>query len=449
MQYDLQRLVDEHVGGDPSVPGAAVAAFVAGTTIEASAGVASTVEAVPFSTDTLVSIGSISKLYTAATIFQLRDAGLLDLGADWRTYVDLPRMPDVPASLRQLLSHTSGLPDVPLLRRTPERERADALATAAGFLELCASGSDPVGPPGDFSYSSFGYVILGRIVEEVTGRPWQDQLATSLAGPLGLERTFARPEAALGLRGAPGHALTGMGEMRPAGLRLHRGFASAGGVLASVADLARFGRALAGAGPPLLGAASHAEMRERVATYRSGFTHGEGHGLGWWLPGWGTPALVGHRGAGPATFAILVCDPPSGFVLAAAGNSSNAEETIRNVVVPEVFRWVFGAEVPELAVPDPDPEGVPAHLDAYAGTYANGRRYHVVKVADGGLLLERRNGVHGADGSELVGKSFFRPHSRDVFVGTRSYCRFGSFDRAGRPQALHFASRWAPRVGAA
>lgn len=154
-------------------------------------------------TDSVFQMGSIAKVYTATLIMQLVDSGQLDLDAP---VVDvLPEFsvadPEVTKVIttRHLLSHTSGL----TCDFTHDSGRGDDCL--AQYVEA-AKGVALDCPPGEaLSYSSVGYNVLGRIIEVLTGKVWDEALKDLLFTPLGLGHTMTLPEEALRFRAAMGH----------------------------------------------------------------------------------------------------------------------------------------------------------------------------------------------------------------------------------------------------
>ncbi|MFE5588588.1 serine hydrolase domain-containing protein, partial [Kitasatospora sp. NPDC056531] len=171
------------------MPGAQLVVDTGPETVVLHTGVADAATGVPFTADTAVPVGSLTKPYTAALVMLLADDG--DLDPDDRAADLLPelrRMPEV--TIRQLLSHTGGLPTGP-------DSDAAARTTAAHYLASVCTADDELFPPGtDFSYSNAGYVAAGRLVETVTGMPWHEAVRTLLLDPLGTAPAFVGATAA-------------------------------------------------------------------------------------------------------------------------------------------------------------------------------------------------------------------------------------------------------------
>lgn len=137
-------------------------------------------------------MASVGKAFTAMAILTLVDAGKVELDAAVATYLDGFVFPEV--TVRQLLNHTSGVPDY-LGSMDPE----EVPVTGDGFLhnddvlEWLAGGSDALEfvPGSAFNYSNSNYVCLASIVEAVSGEDFGAYLAKHVLGPLGMQRTFS------------------------------------------------------------------------------------------------------------------------------------------------------------------------------------------------------------------------------------------------------------------
>ncbi len=147
-------------------------------------------------------IASMTKPYVAATVLRLAEAGRIDLGAPvvrwlpepWTRRLQRDGYRPERITVRQLLSHTSGLADH---AQTPQFLQAitgdpQGEWTRARDVARLAEWTDPVGAPGEkFAYSDTGYVLLGQIVETVTGQDLPDAVREQLGlDRLGLEHTW-------------------------------------------------------------------------------------------------------------------------------------------------------------------------------------------------------------------------------------------------------------------
>jgi CubicO group peptidase (beta-lactamase class C family) len=144
----------------------------------------------PVDADSLFRIASMSKAFTALAILKLRDEGRLALDAPAETYVPELREWRYPTSdsarirVRDLLSHVGGfVTDDPWGDRQQELSEAD-------FTRMLRDGVPFTRAPGTaYEYSNFGYALLGRIVTNVSGRPFKDYIEQEIMRPLGMKST--------------------------------------------------------------------------------------------------------------------------------------------------------------------------------------------------------------------------------------------------------------------
>src|SRR5215216_1649312 len=186
-----------------AIPGVAVGVWVDGQEIYACHGVTSVDNPLPVDRDTLYTLGSISKTYTATALMRLVAEGRVDLDAPVRRYVPELELGDertaAEVTVLNLLNHTSGL-GWDLLVDTGEGD--DALA---GFVAKLTE-LELIAPPGTrTSYSQAGYSLLGRVIEKVAGMPYEKAIASLVFEPLGLSHSFFAPFDVMARRFAVGH----------------------------------------------------------------------------------------------------------------------------------------------------------------------------------------------------------------------------------------------------
>jgi CubicO group peptidase (beta-lactamase class C family) len=143
---------------------------------------------------TLYRIASVSKLVTAIAVMQLVEAGRLALDADVSQALGFalrhPAHPHAPLTVRMLMSHTSSLRDPDdLLPVAPGQSLEDALAGAQARA-WWAPEPDRGPASGWFQYANTNQVVLGTVVEQLTGRCFDEQVRASVLGPLGIAGGF-------------------------------------------------------------------------------------------------------------------------------------------------------------------------------------------------------------------------------------------------------------------
>ena len=148
----------------------------------------------PITLDTRFRIASISKTFTATGILQLRDAGQLRLDDPVSQYLDWfdLRYQDAPEiSIRNLLTHTSGLP----------RDSANPMWTEYDapdwddFIAQTRTRQPTRAPWEAYAYSNLAYSLLGGVIKTVSGQPWAEYLQRNVLDPLGMTETDPVPSA--------------------------------------------------------------------------------------------------------------------------------------------------------------------------------------------------------------------------------------------------------------
>jgi D-alanyl-D-alanine carboxypeptidase len=137
----------------------------------------------PLSGATPFAIASVTKTFTAAIVLQLVEEGRVELDAAVNAY--LPELAIARGvTVRQLLGHTSGIPD--LLAPMRDRLNAEPSRVWQPAEVLALLGPATFAPGTSWGYSNTNYLIAGMLVERVTGHPFGDELERRITGPLKL-----------------------------------------------------------------------------------------------------------------------------------------------------------------------------------------------------------------------------------------------------------------------
>ena len=155
-------------------------------------GYADLADRIPATATTIYRLASITKEFTAAAILHLAEQGRLTL--DDPVVEHLPDHPglDPRITLRHLLSHTSGIADA---RVFSALEETGGVGTDRGeLIDLVASQPLDFEPGTQHSYSNMGFVLLGAVIEHVTGTSYGDYVRDEILRPMGLDRTFQCPD---------------------------------------------------------------------------------------------------------------------------------------------------------------------------------------------------------------------------------------------------------------
>ena len=318
---------------------------------------------------TVFRAGSITKVFTATAVLQLRDAGRLKLDDPAATY--LPELAPVlsppggaPVRIVHLISHTSGVPT--LGDGSLDWTRGDHAIAEAELLASVARAKLAFTPGSRTEYSNVGMALAGLIVARVAAQPYRDYVATHLLRPLGMSASAWDREAVPPSRLAAGHWRTGDGRYQPAGPHWRLGAAEpAGGLYISLDDLARFAAFALGHGPAgVLGDGSRREGQRPLVAAAEGYHHGAG-----WVvqevPSLGT--LVWHNGSTMDYGAWLGLLPDRDLAfIALAGSGDDADVS----ALASLGRSVLGtlANGPLAVSPTFASEPTPrAAIDAVAG----------------------------------------------------------------------------------
>ena len=267
-----------------------------------------------------VRVGSNTKMYVATVVLQLVDEGLVVLDEPINTYlpglVTGDGIDGSAITVRQLLQHTSGLPEY------ADQIAADAFAvqdlyvSPRDMLDVALDKPALFAPGERWEYSNTNYLTLGLLIERITQRPLFEQIDERIVQPLGLHHTYLPETGEREIRGehALGYHIDPTGELRDI-TALDTSWAwSAGAIVASPSDLNRFMQALLAG--DLTSDAALAEMKTTVpsgdelwpeATYGLGL---QGYPLSCGGVAWGhggdIPGTQTRNAVGPGGTAVTV-----------------------------------------------------------------------------------------------------------------------------------------------
>jgi CubicO group peptidase (beta-lactamase class C family) len=181
----VKMKIDRFVSGEMSrqkIPGMAVAVVKNGEAVVAKGyGFANLEHQVPVTTHSIFQSGSVGKQFTAAAIVHLEEHGKLRLDDNIARYLPPTKARWGSITVRQLLTHTSGIPEyedeVDSRRNYSERQ----LAELVGLLRRRSM------PGHKFEYSNSGYLLLGIIIRMITGKFHADYIRENIFEPLGMK----------------------------------------------------------------------------------------------------------------------------------------------------------------------------------------------------------------------------------------------------------------------
>lgn len=346
----------------------------------------------PATADTLYGMGSITKSFTALSIIQLAEGGMLSVEDPVTEYVDhYESAPGDPITIKELLTHTSGMPATPtgvfhqMLTGFPSgvADEADFQRFVRDSTEFRATDADR------FFYYNTGYDVLGLVIENVDGRTYGEYVREEIFQPLGMKRaTFDSgtleedDDAMTGYRPGDG------GEPpEPNSFPLGTLDRPSGGLITSVRDLSRYLRAMmtdGGVDGSTVCSSDAADRLQRGRVVCQSFVDGtdQSYGYGWMRQPLGADEVVGHGGSivVSTSYAGYLVDSGIGVVVACNSSAQPHVESLGQSIL--------------ALVNDLDVTAVPAYAlrekcEAVSGTYEAFRGESTVSVErrNGGLVL--------------------------------------------------------------
>jgi CubicO group peptidase (beta-lactamase class C family) len=303
-------------------------------------------------------IGSMTKQFTSASILQLVEDGKLDLDADITTYLPDYDTQGYTIPVRRLLDHTSGIKgytEMPVFGEIAMRKLPrDSLVTLVEAAPLDFE------PGTALIYNNSAYFLLGLIIEEVTGKTYEEYVAENLFGPLGMADSYYCSERAIRQHRAHGYDGSPGGLVRAAYLD-HTWPYAAGSLCSSVGDLVRWNQALHGGG--LLSEGSYRALITPMPL-KDGTPTRYGMGLG--IMGQGKHRSISHGGGINGFLSDGRYYPEEGLIIVVLQNSTGPRGP-----------GALGAALAELVLgPEPGITGTPfqGDLDELLGSYTGPAR---------------------------------------------------------------------------
>jgi CubicO group peptidase (beta-lactamase class C family)/D-alanyl-D-alanine dipeptidase len=279
----------------------------------------------PVTQETVYRIGSVSKLFTDIAIMQEVEAGVVDLDAPVTDYLPdfAPANPSgTPITLRQLMSHRSGLVREPPVGHYFDSTEPTLAATVASLDDTAL-----VYPPeSHLKYSNAGVAVVGFVLETVQGEPFPVALRRDVLEPLGMTSSAFEPTAEIEARLAQG-LMWGLDGREFAAPTFELGMAPAGSMYSTVTDLGLFISALLAGGAGVNGRIPGPEALEQMWTPQIGdLEQGAAMGIGFLLSRLDNHLRVGHNGAiyGFATELAVLPEEKLGVAVVASKDAANA-----------------------------------------------------------------------------------------------------------------------------
>jgi serine beta-lactamase-like protein LACTB len=318
-----------------SVPGVGAAVVLDGEPVwSAGFGMADLENSSPATSSTLFRLGSISKPITAVAILQLNERGKLDLDAPVQKYCPAFPQKDSPITTRELLGHLGGIRHYnPDGKGDIPEDSARHFATMEESLQIFAN--DPlVAKPGTaFHYSTYGYTLLGCVLEGAASEKYVDYVRENIFKPAGMAQTQADDFFAVIPHRTRWYHKDKAGVIRNAGVLDSSYKIPGGGLISSADDMARFEAAILA--DKLLQRATRDLMWTSLKTADGKPT---GYGLGWGLADKFGLHILAHTGGqqGTSTAFAVVTERRAGVVVLAnmdnVDSGSLADEILKIVL---------------------------------------------------------------------------------------------------------------------
>ena len=324
----------------------------------------------PVGPHTRFNVGSVAKMFAAASILLLVEEGKVDLDAPVARYIPEFTMADPryrAITVRMLLNHSAGLPAVTVFVGF-----GLDTTTHAVLLEVLARSTLQHDPGAMSRYSNDGFTLAEIVVERASGRKYMDFLAKRIFAPLGMRHTGPN----LGELGRRGVDVAEFYDAK--GKKYPREIVpvyAAGGISSTAEDLCRFGDALMPGGTPLLSPASLAELlRPQPTSLGSTLRHtAEFSQFGWDYSlrvGPTDNLLVFAKGGNtPFYTADLQILPEQGIVIAFIISGRSSGDKLTQPILAGLLEDLHVAVAGGAARP-PQGQPIPPNLDRYAGSYA-------------------------------------------------------------------------------
>ncbi len=331
----LQDFIDGLVNDD-KFSGAVLVALNGKPVFQEAYGMANREKQIPNNLDTKFNLGSMDKMFTAVAIMQLVEQGKVSLQAKAGEYLpDYPNREVVDAvTIHQLLTHTSGMGDYFNHESYPDVH--DKLRSIEDYLPLFVDTPLLFQPGLKFSYSNSGFIVLGLIIEAVSGESYYDYVRTHIFEPAGMKDTACyevdagTPNLAIGYT-TYDHEWNDTGVITDNSWFIPMRGASAGGGYSTTPDLLAFANALMGY--RLLTEESTALLlkgkvdREANVKYAYGFGDSmiAGH------------RMVGHSGGAEGICSFLNIYPELGYTFVVLSNTDSGcflvQDYIENTIL--------------------------------------------------------------------------------------------------------------------
>ena len=408
----------------PGQPGAAIIVQKNGQTVfRKGYGMADLELGVPVEPDMVFRLGSITKQFTAVSILMLAQEGKLGLQDEITKF-----LPDYPTQGRKitvehLLTHTSGIQSYTDLAEWLPLWRKDF--TVKELIDLFKDKPMQFDPGERWAYNNSGYILLGAIIEKVSGKTYETFVDANIFKPLGMKNSYYGNTERVIPRRVPGYQTGKGGFVNAPYLSMTQPYA-AGSLLSTVDDLAIWSDAV------FSGKLVKKEWLDKAFTpYKLKNGESSGYGFGWFAADFGGHRSIEHGGGINGFTAYEMTFPEEKIFLAILTNSAVEGRGPEPRAVK--IAWLT------LGLPEPERKAVglaAKDLDPLTGVYVGERKQEFYISRDGNKLFAQRQG--GAK-NELLAAS-----AGEFFTGDNPARILAVKDAAGNVIKLRIESRIGP-----
>lgn len=313
---EAQTLLDQLVN-ENKVVGAAGGYSINGQAIWQSASGYSNQETKQVFTPTTVTrIASIAKPMTALAVMQLVEQNLIDLDAPIQLYIpDYPKQKKIQITTRHLLSHTSGIAGY---KNSKETETTEEYASLYDALNIFKDRELLFEPGTQYNYTTYGYTVLGVIVESASGQKFEEYLQKNIWDKAGMANTGVVKYGQKKTNQSSLYQQNSKGKNRQGKENNLSNRIPGGGIYSTLEDMLRFGNAVLN--KSLVKESTLDLMREHHSLEKEK----NGYGFGWFLynPKPNEGAIIGHSGEQTGAATQLVIAPELKLVVVILSNTS-------------------------------------------------------------------------------------------------------------------------------
>ena len=272
----------------------------------------------PFSINTITRVASVVKLFTAVSVMQLIEQELIDINDPIQKYVpDFPKSKLGPITIKQLLNHTSGIGGY---KSGKEAETKKEYSTLTDALNVFKDRKLLFRPGSQYSYSTYGYVLLGVLIERVSGITYEEYIQANILDKAGMKHTAIEKFGIQVPNKSRLYHRNRKGKIKKATNNNLSNRIPGGGFHTTLQDMLKFGDAII----------NHLLINEK--TLLSMFENnglkkgGNAHGIGWFMYAQkpNNSAVIGHSGEQSGCSAQLMIVPKSKTVVMVMANTSGS-----------------------------------------------------------------------------------------------------------------------------